>query len=54
MTDKQDACAQLAQKHNEFIEKERERIMNQIREAIDNERTELGKSVLKQLLEVLE
>ena len=36
------------------LEKENEQIKQVIKEAIDNERTELGKSVLKQLLEAIQ
>ena len=36
------------------LEKENEQIKQVIKEAIDNERTELGKSVLKQLLETIQ
>ena len=36
------------------IKKENEQIKHLIKEAIDNERTELGKSVLKQLMEAIQ
>ena len=36
------------------LAEENEHIKNTIQEAIDNERTELGKSVLKQLLETIQ
>ena len=36
------------------LAEENEHIKNTIKEAIDNERTELGKSVLKQLMEAIQ
>jgi malate synthase len=39
---------------NKKLQKENEQIKNVIREAYETERTELGKSVLKQLLEQIQ
>lgn len=41
------------EKHNYELQKENHRIKQIIKEAIENERTDLGKSVLKQLLEAI-
>ena len=41
-------------KENKELKKENQHIKNTIKEMLDNERTEIGKSVLKQLMEAIQ
>jgi DNA anti-recombination protein RmuC len=54
--DNEDCCEKLNElsEENKELKEENQHIKNTIKEAYNNERTQLGKSVLKQLMEAIQ